>query len=139
MLASCSASNCRDLARNNADWYAARCLRLIDAFIGRCRLSSMFNDRCCSGFKLQRAKAELHVLARGIRNKAARAELRCGLPVGFVWGGGRYHPRALIGAFASPEICVRVSPRKRVWQRVKRGEIDASCQALTQERPRGSS
>ena len=85
----------------------------------------MFNDRCCSGFKVQRAKAKLHVLARGIRNKAARGELRCGLPVGFVWGGGRCHPRALIGAFASPEICVRLSPRKRVWQRVKRGEFEA--------------
>jgi hypothetical protein len=41
--------------------------------------------RCCFGFKVQRAKAELHVLARGIRNKAARGELRCGPPVAFVW------------------------------------------------------
>ena len=36
------------------------------------------------------SEAELHVLrARlngGIRNKAARGELRRGLPVGFVWG-----------------------------------------------------
>jgi hypothetical protein len=36
------------------------------------------------------SEAELHILrARldgGIRNKAARAELRRGLPVGFVWG-----------------------------------------------------
>ena len=46
------------------------------------------------------SEAELHVLrARldgGIRNKAARGELRRGLPVGFVWGEGdgeiRFHP-----------------------------------------------
>src|SRR5215469_2290806 len=46
------------------------------------------------------AEAELHVLrARlegGIRNKAARGELRRGLPVGFVWGEAdgevRFHP-----------------------------------------------
>src|SRR5262249_59877650 len=47
-----------------------------------------------------RSEAELHVLrARlngGIRNKAARGELRRGLPVGFVWGEEdgevRFHP-----------------------------------------------
>ena len=46
------------------------------------------------------SEAELHVLrARlngGIRNKAARGELRRGLPVGFVWGEAdgevRFHP-----------------------------------------------
>lgn len=46
------------------------------------------------------SEAELHILrARlngGIRNKAARGELRRGLPVGFVWGDAdgevRYHP-----------------------------------------------
>jgi hypothetical protein len=46
------------------------------------------------------SEAELHVLrARllgGIRNKAARGELRRGLPVGFVWGDAdgdvRFHP-----------------------------------------------
>jgi hypothetical protein len=46
------------------------------------------------------SEAELHVLrARlngGIRNKAARGELRRGLPVGFVWGEEdgevRFHP-----------------------------------------------
>jgi DNA invertase Pin-like site-specific DNA recombinase len=46
------------------------------------------------------AEAELHILrARlegGIRNKAARGELRRGLPVGFVWGEQdgevRFHP-----------------------------------------------
>src|SRR5215475_3635364 len=95
----------------------------------------MFNDRCCSGFKVQRTKVELHALARGIRNKAARAEQRCGLPVGFVWGGRKISPPGAHCAFASPEICVRVSPGKRVWQRVKRERSKPSCQALTQERP----
>jgi hypothetical protein len=55
MSSSCSASKCPDLARNNADLYAARCLRLIDTFIGdagshRCSMSaaapaSRYNQR----------------------------------------------------------------------------------------------
>jgi predicted DNA-binding transcriptional regulator AlpA len=52
------------------------------------------------GLKGTMSEAELHVLrARlngGIRNKAARGELRRGLPVGFVWGEAegevRFHP-----------------------------------------------
>jgi DNA invertase Pin-like site-specific DNA recombinase len=92
------------LARNNADWY-----RLIDL----CGLSNtligdadgiyhpaLFNDRLLLGLKGTMSEAELHVLrARlngGIRNKAARGELRRGLPVGFVWGDAegeiRFHP-----------------------------------------------
>ena len=51
---------------------------------------SLFNDRLLLGLKGTMSEAELHVLrARldgGIRNKAARGELRRGLPVGFVWG-----------------------------------------------------
>jgi hypothetical protein len=50
----------------------------------------LFNDRLLLGLKGTMGEAELHVLrARlngGIRNKAARGELRRGLPVGFVWG-----------------------------------------------------
>ncbi|MFL5132698.1 MAG: recombinase family protein [Microvirga sp.] len=92
------------LARNNADWY-----RLIDL----CGLSDTligdadglyhpadFNDRLLLGLKGTMSEAELYVLrARlngGIRNKAARGELRRGLPVGFVWGEAdgevRFHP-----------------------------------------------
>jgi DNA invertase Pin-like site-specific DNA recombinase len=92
------------LARNNADWY-----RLIDL----CGLSdtligdadgvyhpALFNDRLLLGLKGTMSEAELYVLrARlngGIRNKAARGELRRGLPVGFVWGEAdgevRFHP-----------------------------------------------
>ena len=92
------------LARNNADWY-----RLIDL----CGVSDTligdadglyhpadFNDRLLLGLKGTMSEAELYVLrARlngGIRNKAARGELRRGLPVGFVWGEAdgevRFHP-----------------------------------------------
>jgi DNA invertase Pin-like site-specific DNA recombinase len=50
----------------------------------------MFNDRLLLGLKGTMSEAELHVLrARllgGVRNKAARGELRRSLPVGFVWG-----------------------------------------------------
>src|SRR3954452_15442566 len=49
-----------------------------------------FNDSLVLGMKGTMSEAELYVLrARlhgGIRNKAARGELRRGLPVGFVWG-----------------------------------------------------
>src|SRR5438445_3500915 len=82
------------LARNNADWY-----RLLDL----CGLTdtiladedgiydpSAFNDRLLLGLKGTMSEAELHILrARlngGILNKAARGELRRGLPVGLVWG-----------------------------------------------------
>src|SRR5438105_15381147 len=82
------------LARNNADWY-----RLLDL----CGLTgtlladedgiydpSAFNDRLLLGLKGTMSEAEIHILrARlegGIRNKAARGELRRGLPVGLVWG-----------------------------------------------------
>ena len=80
------------LARNNADWY-----RLLDlcgvtnTLIGDADgiyHSGLFNDRLLLGLKGTMAEAELHVLrARlngGIRNKAARGELRRGLPIGFV-------------------------------------------------------
>jgi DNA invertase Pin-like site-specific DNA recombinase len=48
------------------------------------------NDRLLLGMKGIMSEAELHVLrARldgGIRTKAARGELRRGLPVGLIWG-----------------------------------------------------
>ena len=94
------------LARNNADWY--RLLELCgvtDTLIGDSEgvyHPALFNDRLLLGLKGTMSEAELHVLrARldgGIRNKAARGELRRGLPVGFVWGEGegevRFHPDA---------------------------------------------
>ncbi|MGB7990758.1 MAG: recombinase family protein [Candidatus Methylophosphatis roskildensis] len=82
------------LARNNADWYRLLDLcAMTDTLIGDADglyHPSLFNDRLLLGLKGTMSEAELHVLrARldgGIRNKAARGELRRGLPVGFVWG-----------------------------------------------------
>jgi DNA invertase Pin-like site-specific DNA recombinase len=92
------------LARNSTDWH-----RLLEI----CALTDTlildedgvydpahFNDRLLLGLKGTMSEAELHVLrARlngGIRNKAARGELRRGLPVGFAWGDAdgevRFHP-----------------------------------------------
>jgi DNA invertase Pin-like site-specific DNA recombinase len=92
------------LARDNAAWY-----RLLD-LAGVCDTlvadadgiyhPGLFNDRLVLGMKGLMSEAELHVLrARlegGIKNKAARGELRRGLPVGLVWGEGDgeicFHP-----------------------------------------------
>ena len=82
------------LARSNADWY-----RLLDL----CALTGSliadtdgiydpadYTDRLSLGLKGTIAEAELHVLRErlhgGIRNKAARGELRIALPVGLIWG-----------------------------------------------------
>lgn len=92
------------LARNNADWY--RLLDLCgatDTLIGDADgiyHPASFNDRLVLGLKGTMSEAELHVLrARlngGIRNKAARGELRRGLPIGYVWGDAdgevEFHP-----------------------------------------------
>jgi len=82
------------LARNNVDWYRLLDLcGVTDTVIGDADglyHPGSFNDRLLLGLKGTMSEAELHVLrARlegGIRNKAARGELRRGLPVGFVWG-----------------------------------------------------
>src|ERR1700741_4889541 len=92
------------LARNNADWYRLLDLcGMTDTLIGDSDgiyHPVLFNDRLILGLKGTMSEAELHILrARldgGIRNKAARGELRRGLPVGFVWGEEdgevRFHP-----------------------------------------------
>src|SRR5437773_7998682 len=92
------------LARNNADWHRLIDLAgLTDTLIGDADgiyHPALFNDRLLLGLKGTMSEAELHVLrARlngGIRNKAARGELRRGLPVGFIWGEAdgevRFHP-----------------------------------------------
>src|SRR6516162_2786518 len=82
------------LARNNADWHRLIDLAgITDTLIGDADgiyHPGLFNDRLLLGLKGTMSEAELHFLrARlngGIRNKAARGELRRGLPVGFVWG-----------------------------------------------------
>src|SRR3979409_691580 len=83
------------MARNNADWYRLFDLcSITDTLVGDSDglyHPALFNDRLVLGLKGIMAEAELHILrARlegGIRNKAARGELRRGLAVGFVWGG----------------------------------------------------
>lgn len=82
------------VARNNADWYRLLDLcGVTDTLIGDedgLYHPGLFNDRLLLGLKGTMAEAELHVirarLEGGIRNKAARGQLRRGLPIGFVWG-----------------------------------------------------
>jgi len=102
------------LARDNAAWY-----RLLD-LAGVCDTlvadadgvyhPALFNDRLVLGMKGIMSEAELHVLrARlegGVRNKAARGELRRGLPVGLIWGEADgeicFHPNeAVTGVLAA--------------------------------------
>ncbi len=117
------------LARNNADWHRLIDLAGIsDTLIGDADgiyHPGLFNDRLLLGLKGTMSEAELHVLrARlngGIRNKAARGELRRGLPVGLVWGDAdgevRFHPdeavvTAIRGVFAK---FAETGSARRVW------------------------
>jgi DNA invertase Pin-like site-specific DNA recombinase len=79
------------LARNNAHWYqlldlCALTNTLIADSDGLCHPGD-FNDRLVLGLKGTMSEAELHLirsrLTAGLRHKAARGELRQGLPVGF--------------------------------------------------------
>ncbi|CDX25048.1 conserved hypothetical protein [Mesorhizobium plurifarium] len=117
------------LARNNADWHRLIELAgLTDTLIGDADgiyHPTLFNDRLLLGLKGAMSEAELHVLrARlngGIKNKAARGELRRGLPVGFVWGEADgeilFHPdeavvhviRTIFARFAE------LGSARRVW------------------------
>src|ERR1700734_3267942 len=117
------------LARNNADWYRLLDLcGITDTLIGDSDgvyHPALFNDRLILGLKGTMSEAELHILrARldgGIRNKAARGELRRGLPVGFVWGeqDGEvlFHPdEAVIGAIRTVfERFAEFGSARRVW------------------------
>ncbi len=117
------------LARNNADWYRLLDLcGITDTLIGDgdgLYHPGGFNDRLVLGLKGTMSEAELHVLrARlegGIRNKAARGELRRGLPVGLVWGEGDgeilLHPdEAVRGAVATCfERFAELGSVRQVW------------------------
>jgi DNA invertase Pin-like site-specific DNA recombinase/uncharacterized protein YndB with AHSA1/START domain len=102
------------LARNNTDWYRLLDLAgMADTLIADADgiyHPALFNDRLLLGMKGTMSEAELHILrARldgGIRNKAARGQLRRGLPVGLVWGEAdgeiRWHPdEALTGVIGA--------------------------------------
>ena len=117
------------LARSNAEWYRLIDLAgFTDTLIGDADgiyHPAVFNDRLLLGLKGTMSEAELYVLrARlngGIQNKAARGELRRGLPVGFVWGEAdgevRLHPdEAVVAAIR----CVfarfaEMGSARRVW------------------------
>jgi DNA invertase Pin-like site-specific DNA recombinase len=117
------------LARSNADWY-----RLLDM----CAITdtlladndglyhpALFNDRLILGLKGTMSEAELHVLRErldgGIRNKAARGELRRALGVGLVWGEEegeiRFHPdEAVRGAISTVfDKFTELGSARQVW------------------------
>ncbi|MGH9305491.1 MAG: recombinase family protein [Acidimicrobiales bacterium] len=81
------------LARNNADWYQLLDLcALTDTLIADgdgLYHPGDFNDRLVLGLKGTMSEAELHLirhrLTAGLRHKAAKGELRQGVPVGFVY------------------------------------------------------
>ena len=133
------------LARNNAEWY-----RLLDI----CAMSdtligdddglyhpAMFNDRLLLGLKGTMSEAELHIIrARldgGIRNKAARGELRLRLPVGLVWGEAegeiRLHPdEAVCGAVRAVfERFAEFGSARRVWLWFRTQELSFPLQSKT--------
>ncbi|RUX11548.1 recombinase family protein, partial [Mesorhizobium sp. M2A.F.Ca.ET.042.01.1.1] len=105
-------------------WPAERIV-VIDEDLGLSGSGSVMRDRLLLGLKGAMSEAELHVLrARlngGIKNKAARGELRRGLPVGFVWGEADgeilFHPdeavvhviRTIFARFAE------LGSARRVW------------------------
>jgi DNA invertase Pin-like site-specific DNA recombinase len=117
------------LARNNADWYRLLDLSgMTDTLIGDADgiyHPGLFNDRLLLGLKGTMSEAELHLirarLIGGIRNKAARGELRCGLPVGFVWGDNegeiKFHPdEAVTGAIRNVFArFAEMGSARRVW------------------------
>ena len=117
------------LARSNADWYRLLDLcGVTDTPIGDengVYHPGLFNDRLLLGLKGTMAEAEGHVmrarLQGGIRNKAARGELRRGLPVGFLWGEKdgevRVHPdQAVRGALTTVfEKFAEVGSARQVW------------------------
>jgi DNA invertase Pin-like site-specific DNA recombinase len=117
------------LARNNAEWYRLIDLAgVTDTLIGDgdgLYHPAHFNDRLLLGLKGTMSEAELHILrARlngGIRNKAARGELRRGLPVGFVRGeeDGEvcFHPDEAVRAAIHQVFghFVETGSARRVW------------------------
>src|SRR5258708_1496014 len=117
------------LASNNADWYrlVAVCV-ITDTLIGDndgVYHPALFNDRLLLGLKGRMSEAGFRILRGrldgGIRNKAARGELRRGLPVGFVWGeqDGEvlFHPdEAVSGAIRTVfERFAEFGSARRVW------------------------
>jgi DNA invertase Pin-like site-specific DNA recombinase len=133
------------VARNNTDWYRLLDLcGVTDTLIGDedgLYHPGLFNDRLLLGLKGTMAEAELHVirarLEGGIRNKAARGELRRGLPVGFVYGeqDGEilFHPdQAVTGAIRTIfEKFAEMGSVRQVWLWFRSQELPFPLQSNT--------
>jgi len=133
------------LARSNAEWYRLLDLcAMTDTLIGDddgLYHPAVFNDRLLLGLKGTMSEAELHIIrARldgGIRNKAARGELRRGLPVGFVWGEAegevRLHPdEAVCGAIRAVfERFAELGSARRVWLWFRSEQLSFPLQSIT--------
>ena len=138
------------LARDNTAWY--RLLDLAGTFdtlvadADGVYHPGLFNDRLVLGMKGIMSEAELHVLrARldgGIRNKAARGELRRGLPVGLVWGEAdgeiRRHPdEAVTGVIAAVfEQFTVLGSARAVWLWLKDAGLTWPLQQVGYRRDR---
>ena len=130
------------LARSSAEWY-----RLLDL----CGITDtliadessvyhpgMFDDRLLLGLKGTMSEAELQMLrARmlgGLRNKAARGELRIKLPAGLVWGeeAGQIllHPdEAVRGAISAVfERFAATGSARQVWLWLREEELKLPSQ-----------
>jgi DNA invertase Pin-like site-specific DNA recombinase len=133
------------LARNNADWYRLLDLcAMTDTLIGDSDglyHPAQFNDRLLLGLKGTMSEAELHIIrARldgGIRNKAARGELRRALPVGLVWGEADgevcLHPDAAVCAAVRAvfERFAELGSARRVWLWFRSEGLTFPLQSLT--------
>ena len=133
------------LARNNADWYRLLDLcGMTDTLIGDddgLYHPGQFNDRLLLGLKGTMSEAERHIIrARldgGIRNKAARGELRRGLPVDFVWGEADgevlFHPDAAVCAAirAVFERFAEFGSARRVWLWFRSEGLEFPLQTIT--------
>ena len=133
------------LARNNVDWYRLLDLcGVTDTVIGDADglyHPGSFNDRLLLGLKGTMSEAELHVLrARlegGIRNKAARGELRKALPVGFVWGEEEGEilidpDEAIRGAIATIfDRFAELGSVRQVWLWMRREQIQFPMRRFT--------
>jgi DNA invertase Pin-like site-specific DNA recombinase len=123
------------LARNSTDWH-----RLLEI----CALTDTlildedgiydpahFNDRLLLGLKGTMSEAELHVLRARLRggliNKARRGELRCRLPVGFVYDGGGH-------VVLDPDKQVQESVRLLFATFARTGAAHATLKYFRQER-----
>lgn len=117
------------LARNNRDWYQLlEIAGITDTLIADADgvyHPGQINDRLLLGLKGTMSEAELHLirerLTGGIRNKAARGELRCKIPVGYVWSGDggemKFHPdEAVTGAIRNVfERFAELGSARQAW------------------------